>query len=48
MKTLFTILLLGCVASAAWAHPTPVAWPVPAPVVGQETVGDLVVEGKWG
>ena len=47
MRTLFAILLLGCVVSAALASPTPVSLPVPVPVVGQETVGDLVVEGQW-
>ncbi len=48
MTTLFTILLLGCIASTALAHPTLVSLPLPTPVVGQETVGELVVEGEWG
>lgn len=50
MKILFTaMLLLGCLlGTTALAQPTPVSLPLPVPTAGEETVGDLAIEGEWG
>lgn len=49
MKILLAVLLLlGSLSAAALAQPTPVSLPLPAPTAGQETVGELAIEGEWG
>jgi hypothetical protein len=48
MKTLFAILLLGSLTFPMFGSATPVSFAVPSATSGQETVGDLVIDGRWG
>lgn len=48
MKTIFAILLLGSLTLPIFGSAAPVSFAAPALIGGQETVGDLVIDGRWG